>query len=129
MTELFPQLSEIGGDEISYMLQDKELNFYYSYRYIVDIIAFRNSRVKSLTDIDDTPILLLHGKKDLIFLSTISEAFFKLLKDKKKEIKLFDCDHWFYDAISYNHMQSKYSEESRKQIIITIKEWINRIES
>jgi lysophospholipase len=129
MTELFPELYEIGGEEISRMLQDKELNFYYSYRYIVDIIAFRNSRVNSLADIDDIPILLLHGKKDLIFYSAISEAFFRLLKNKKKEIKLFDCDHWFNDAISYNHMQSKYSEESRKQIIISIKEWINRIGS
>jgi pimeloyl-ACP methyl ester carboxylesterase len=129
MTELFPQLKEIGGKEISQMLQDKELNFYYSYRYIVDIIAFRNSRVKSLTDIHDLPILILHGKEDLIFFSPVSEAFFKLLKNKQKEIKLFDCDHWFYDAISYNHMQSKYSEESRKQIIDTIKEWITRINS
>ena len=127
MTELFPKLHEIGGEEISGMLQDKELNFYYSYRYIVDIIAFRNSRVKSLADIDDIPILLLHGKKDLIFFSGISEAFFKLLKNKQKEIKLFDCDHWFYDAISYNQMQSKYSEESRKDIIVAIKQWINRI--
>ncbi|HET7391874.1 MAG TPA: alpha/beta fold hydrolase [Nitrososphaeraceae archaeon] len=129
MTNVFPQLNEIGGKEISYMLQDKDLNFYYSYRYIVDIIALRNSKVNVLTDIDSVPTLLLHGKNDLIFFSAVSEAFFKLLKNKYKEIELFDCDHWFYDAISYNYMQSKYSEASRKKVIRTIIEWINSIKS
>lgn len=127
MTELFPQLEEIGGEEVSHMLQDKDLNFYYSYRYIIDIIAFRNSRVKALADIDDIPVLILHGKKDRNSYSTVSEAFFKLLKNKHKKITLFDCDHWFYNALSYNYFQSKYSEESRKQIIMTIKEWINTV--
>ena|SRR2546427_6371371 len=129
MTDLFPELYDIGGEEISQMLQDKDLNFYYSYRYIIDIIAFRNSRVKTLTDIGSVPILILHGKKDLIFFSAVSEAFFKLLKTKNKEIKLFDCDHWFYDAVSYNHMQSEYPEESRKQVIATIEKWISEIKS
>jgi pimeloyl-ACP methyl ester carboxylesterase len=129
MTNVFPQLNEIGGEEISYMLQDKDLNFYYSYRYIVDIIAFRNSKVNVLTDIDSVPTLILHGKNDLIFFSAISEAFFKLLKNKYKEIELFDCDHWFYDAISYNYMQSKYSEASRKKVVRTIIEWISSIKS
>jgi len=127
MTELFPQLKEIGGEELSYMLRDKDLNFYYSYRYIIDIIAFRNSKVKALADIDDIPVLIMHGKKDRIAYSAGTEAFFKLLKNKHKKIELFDCDHWFYDALSYNYFQSKYSEESRKQIIFTIKEWINTV--
>jgi dienelactone hydrolase len=129
MTDLFPELKEIGGEEISHMLQDKDLNFYYSYRYIVDIIAFRNSRVKALTDNGSVPILILHGKKDLIFFSAVSEAFFKLLKNKYKEIKLFDCDHWFYDAVSYNYMQSEYPEESRKQVIARIEKWISTVKS
>ncbi len=129
MTDLFPALKEIGGEEISHMLQDKDLNFYYSYRYIVDIIAFRNSRVKTLTDNGNVPILILHGKKDLIFFSAVSEAFFNLLKNKYKEIKLFDCDHWFYDAVSYNYMQSEYTEESRKQVIARIQKWISTVKS
>ena len=126
MTDVFPQLNNIGGEELWYMLQDKNLNFYYTYRYIVDIIAFRNSKVKSLTDIGDIPILILHGKKDLIFYSSVSEAFFKLLKNKQKEVVLFDCDHWFYDTVSYISLQ-KHAKPSRRQIIVTIKEWINTI--
>jgi pimeloyl-ACP methyl ester carboxylesterase len=124
MTDLFPKLIDIGGEELFQMLHDKDLNFYYSYRYIIDIIAFRNSRVKELAGIDDVPIHILHGKNDLIFFSGVSEAFFKLLKNKNKKINLFDCDHWFYDAVSNNYFQSKFSEESRKQIIVTVKEWI-----
>lgn len=127
MTDLFPKLIDIGGEELLQMLHDKDLNFYYSYRYIIDIIAFRNSRVKELAGIDDVPIHILHGKNDLIFFSGVSEAFFKLLKNKNKKINLFDCDHWFYDAVSYNYFQSKFSEESRKQIIVTVKEWITTI--
>ena len=76
MTDLFPALKEIGGEEISHMLQDNDLNFYYSYRYIVDIIAFRNSRVKTLTDNGNVPILILHGKKDLIFFSGLYQKRF-----------------------------------------------------
>jgi len=127
MTDLFPKLIDIGGEELLQMLHDENLNFYYSYRYIIDIIAFRNSRVKELAGIDDVPIYILHGKKDLIFFSGVSEEFFQLLKNKNKKITLFDCDHWFYDAISYNYLLSKYSEESRKQIIVTVKEWITTI--
>jgi alpha-beta hydrolase superfamily lysophospholipase len=127
MTEAFPQLNNIGGEELWYMLQDKNLNFYYTYRYIVDIIAFRNSKVKSLADIGDITVLILHGKKDLIFYSSISEAFFKLLKkNKHNKIVLFDCDHWFYDTVSYISL-AKYSKASRRQIIVTIEEWINTI--
>lgn len=129
MTDLFPKLIDIGGEELLQMLRDENLNFYYSYRYIIDIIAFRNSRVKELAGIDDVPIYILHGKKDLIFFSGVSEAFFQLLKNKNKKINLFDCDHWFYDAVSYNYLQSKYSEESRKQIIATVKEWVTTIPS
>ena len=128
ITKVLPQLINIGGEELSQMLQDKELNFHYSYRYIVDIIALRNSKVKELADInDDISILLLHGKNDLIFFSAVSEAFFRLLKSRNKTIKLFDCNHWFYNALSYNHtdyLLSKYSENSRQEIIKTIKEWI-----
>jgi pimeloyl-ACP methyl ester carboxylesterase len=127
MTDLFPKLIDIGGEELLQMLRDENLNFYYSYRYIIDIIAFRNSRVKELAAIDDVPIYILHGKKDLVFFSGVSEAFFQLLKNKNKKITLFDCDHWFYDAVSYNYLMSKYSEESRKQIIATVTEWITTV--
>lgn len=106
MTEVLPQLNKIGGEELGF-------------------IAFRNSKVKSLTDIGGIPVLFLHGKRDLIFYPVISEKFFKSLKNKQKEIIFFDCDHWFYDAVSYVWL-AKYSEESRTQVIVAIKEWINR---
>ena len=125
MTEVLPQLNKIGGEELGFMLQNKDLNFYYTYRYIVDIIAFRNSKVKSLTDIGGIPLLFLHGKRDLIFYPVISEIFFETLKSKHKEIILFDCDHWFYDAVSYIRL-AKYSKDSRTQVIVAITEWINR---
>lgn len=127
MTDLFPKLIDIGGEELTQMLHDKSLNFYYSYRYVMDIIAFRNSRVKELANIDQIPIYIIHGKKDLIFFSTVSEAYFKLLKNNNKKINLFECDHWFNDAVSYNYLQSKYSEDSRKQIILSMTEWLNTI--
>ena len=126
MTDVFTQLNKIGGEELWHMLQDKDLNFYYTYSYIVDIIAFRNSKVKSLMDIGEIPVLILHGKKDLIFYPSVSEAFFKLLKNKHKDMVLFDCDHWFYDAVSYISL-AKYSEASRRQIIVTMKEWVDTI--
>src|SRR5690242_6386481 len=50
MPDLFPKLIDIGGEELTQMLHDKSLNFYYSYRYVMDIIAFRNSRVKELAN-------------------------------------------------------------------------------
>jgi pimeloyl-ACP methyl ester carboxylesterase len=88
------------------MLQNTDLNFYYTYRYIVDIISFRNSKVKSLTDIGEIPVLFIHGKKDLILYPIISEIFFKSLKSKNKKIILFDCDHWFYDTVSLSGLQN-----------------------
>ena len=46
-TDLLPGTIVIGGRELSHMLDDKKLNFYYSYRYIVDVLALRNSKIKS----------------------------------------------------------------------------------
>jgi alpha-beta hydrolase superfamily lysophospholipase len=140
ITDALPNLTNIGGEELSQMLQRTDLNFYYSYRYIVDIIALRNSKVKQLSAVGsnddddnnrDISILLLHGRNDLIFFSSISEAYFKLLKTRNKKIKLFDCNHWFDSALSYkekdgNDLSStRYPEESRKHLIMTIGDWIN----
>jgi dipeptidyl aminopeptidase/acylaminoacyl peptidase len=124
LTDILPRLIVTGGEEMNQLLQDKDLNFYYSYRYIIDVIALRNSKISELADID-VPIIILHGKNDLLVFSEVSKAFFKEINNKQKKIKLFDCDHWFYDAVFYNQFSTKYSEESRKQITRTIIEWID----
>ena len=90
-------------------------NFQYSYRFIVDILATRNSKISELSDLGDIPVIILHGRKDTMIYVQVSEEFFKLLHTDMKEIKIFDCDHWFYDAIFYYNL-SQRSEESRMQI-------------
>jgi alpha-beta hydrolase superfamily lysophospholipase len=122
-TDLLPGTIVIGGKELSLMLDDKKLNFYYSYRYIVDVLALKNSKIKEISTIK-TPVLLLHGKKDLHFYPEISEAFFKLLASEYKSIKMIDCDHWFNHAVFYEQNLSLYSELSRISILHLIDEWI-----
>jgi hypothetical protein len=46
-----------------------------------------------------------------------------------KEIKVFDCDHWFYDAIFYDQSLSSDGEESRMQIISSIEDWLKSRDS
>lgn len=124
ITSVLKNFVKVGGEEISQMLQDDELNFYYSYRYIIDIIAMRNSRVSEVSDVD-VPILILHGKNDRNVYPDVGEEFYKLLLSKDKKIKLFDCDHWFYDAMFYNQLSEKYTEELRMEVIESIANWLS----
>ena len=105
------------------MVQDTELNFEYSYRYFIDIIARRNSKVKEMADVQ-VPVLLLQGNKDRNVYPQVSEEFFKLLHTTNKKIKIFDCGHWFYDAIFYSQ-STEYAEEDRANFISTIAAWID----
>jgi esterase/lipase len=66
----------------------------------------------------------LHGRKDRMIYLQVSQEFFKLVDSKRKEIKIFDCDHWFYDAIFYDQSFSRHSEDSRMQIISSIADWL-----
>ena len=59
----------------------------------------------------------------------VSEEFFKLLHTDVKEIKIFDCDHWFYDAIFYDQSFSRHSEESRMQIVSLMTNWLKSMRS
>jgi alpha-beta hydrolase superfamily lysophospholipase len=120
--ERFPRHVKASGDEFLLMTKDPLLNFRYSYRFLVDIFARKSSKVSKLSDVGDIPVLILHGKKDRVIYLQVSENFFKLLRTNRKEIRIFDCDHWFYDAIFYN--QLRHSEELRLQIISAISDWL-----
>ena len=124
LTEAFPTHVKAGGDEVAWLMKDPTINFRYSYRFLVDILAIKSSKVSELSDVGDIPVLILHGRKDRMMYVQVSEEFFKLLHTSMKEIKIFDCDHWFYDAIFYDQSLSKHSEESRMQIISTIVDWL-----
>jgi alpha-beta hydrolase superfamily lysophospholipase len=127
ITKALPNYVRIGGGEVAHMMQDPDLNFKYSYRYLIDIVTRRNSRIAELSDVN-IPVLILHGLKDRNVYPKVSEEFFKLLHTRNKEIKMFDCDHWFYDAIFYKQ-DSKYAEEERMKFISSIAGWLGSLKS
>lgn len=127
IAKILPGYIKIGGSQLERMAQDKELNFEYSYRYFIDIIAKRNSRVSELTDIE-VPVLILQGARDRNVYPQVSEEFFKLLHTKKKQIKMFDCGHWFYDAVFYSQTD-EYAEEDRVKFISSITDWLRSTDS
>ena len=129
ITQAFPAYVKAGGDEVAWMMKDSQVNFTYTYRFIVDILAMKNSKISELSDLGNIPVLILHGRKDRVIYLQVSEEFFKLLDTSMKEIKIFDCDHWFYDAIFYNQSFSRHSEESRMQIISSIADWLKSKDS
>ena len=120
----FPKYVQSGGKEVAWMMRDPQINFTYSYRFIVDIFAIKSSKVSILSDIGKIPVIILHGRKDRMMYPQVSEEFFKLLQVDNKVIKVFDCDHWYYDAIFYDQSVSGYSEESRMEVISTIVNWL-----
>jgi alpha-beta hydrolase superfamily lysophospholipase len=122
VAKVLPGYVKIGGSQLTRMVQDPELNFEYSYRYFIDIIARRNSKVQKLADVN-VPVLILQGSRDRNVYPAVSEEFFKLLRTKNKEIKVFDCGHWFYDAIFYSQT-SEYSDEDRMKFIASITSWL-----
>jgi pimeloyl-ACP methyl ester carboxylesterase len=122
--EAFPAYVKAGGDELAWMMKDSQVNFRYSYRFVVDILAMKNSKISELSDLGNIPVIILHGRKDRMIYLQVSEEFFKLLDTNMKKIKIFDCDHWFYDAIFYDQSFSRHAEESRMQIISSIADWL-----
>jgi pimeloyl-ACP methyl ester carboxylesterase len=125
VTEAFPSYVKAGGDEVAWMMKEQVANFRYSYRFIVDILAMRSSKVSEMSDVGDIPVFILHGRNDRMMYLQVSEEFFKLLRTDMKEIKIFDCDHWFYDAVFYDQSFSRHNEESRMQFISSIADWLN----
>src|ERR671914_386105 len=62
--EDFPAYVKAGGDEVAWMIKDPQVNFRYSYRFLVDIFALRNSKISELSDLENIPVIILHGRKD-----------------------------------------------------------------
>jgi alpha-beta hydrolase superfamily lysophospholipase len=123
VAKILPGYVKIGGSQVARMAQDKEMNFEYSYRYFIDVIARRNSKVKELADIK-VPVLLLQGSRDRNVYPQVSEEFFKMLRTDNKKIKVFDCGHWFYDAIFYSQT-GEYAEEDRAMFVSSIAGWLS----
>ena len=113
---------ELAGDEWIYMLNDPICNFKYSYRYIFDILIVRAEKVEQLYKIK-IPILVLHGSNDFNVVPEQSKTFLSKSDSADKELKLFDCDHWFYNAFFYMQ-ENRYSEIDRINVVKAIAEWI-----
>jgi len=114
--------ARIGGSQYARMAVEEKVNFEYSFRYLIDIVAQRNSKLKKLSDIQ-VPVFILYGLQDRNVYPQVSEEFFKLLNSADKKIKSLDCNHWFYDAIFFSQSQ-EYSEGERRKFIDSVTEWM-----
>jgi alpha-beta hydrolase superfamily lysophospholipase len=123
--KVLPGYVKIGGSQYSRMVEDSDVNFRYSFRYLIDIVAQRNSKLAVLSDID-IPVLILYGQRDRNVYPQVSEEFFKLLKTPNKNLKGFDCGHWFYDAIFFSQ-SPEYKEKDREDFISAITGWLKAV--
>jgi alpha-beta hydrolase superfamily lysophospholipase len=122
ITRVLPGYVRIGGSQYVRMTNSGEVIFQYSFRYLIDIVAQRNSMLKALADVD-VPVLILYGTKDRNVYPQVSEEFFKVLKSRDKTIKSVDCNHWFYDAIFYTQSE-EYREEDRRKFVSDVVGWL-----
>jgi alpha-beta hydrolase superfamily lysophospholipase len=120
--KVLPGYALIGGSQYARMTKNGEVIFQYSFRYLIDIVAQRNSRLKELADIE-VPVLTMYGTKDRNVYPQVSEEFLKILKSPNKTVIPLDCNHWFYDAIFYNQSE-EYCEEDRRKFISAIVNWL-----
>ena len=123
--KVLPGYAIIGGSQYARMVEEEKANFDYSFRYMIDVIAQRNSKLGALSDIE-APVLIVYGLRDRNVYPRVSEEFFKLLKCNDKSIKSLDCNHWFYDAIFYSQSR-EYSDSDRKMFVDSVTEWMDSI--
>lgn len=121
--KLLPGYVKIGGSQYSRMVDREKANFEYSFRYMIDIIAQRNSRLAELSDIE-VPTFIIYGLQDRNVYPQVSEQFFKLVKSEEKKLASFDCNHWFYDAVFYSQ-SDEYDERDRKSFTDELIQWMN----
>lgn len=117
---------ELAGSEWSYMMKDPICNFDYSYRYIFDVLVGKSEKIQVLYKIR-IPVLMLHGSNDWTVVLEQSKTFLNMINSSDKELKIFDCDHWFYHTFFYKQ-DNKYSEASRTNVINAINEWVRKKE-
>lgn len=122
VTKALPNYLRVGGAKIKQMLKDPYLNFWYSYRYIVNVLALKNDKARELSKIR-LPVYIMHGRNDQNVYSEVSRKFYGMLSTDKK-ISFFDCDHWFFDSVFYS--QDGAQEEDRQKIILAISAWLEK---
>jgi alpha-beta hydrolase superfamily lysophospholipase len=123
--KVLPGYVRIGGSQYARMVKLERVNFEYSFRYLIDIVARRNGKLAELADIQ-VPVFIVYGLQDRNVYPQVSEEFFKLLKCSEKQIASFDCNHWFYDAVFYSQAE-EYGERERTKFIGSIIEWMESI--
>jgi alpha-beta hydrolase superfamily lysophospholipase len=123
MRKVLPGYVRIGGSQYSRMVEVDTVNFDYTFRYLIDVIARRNSRISELADIE-VPVLILYGLQDRNVYPQVSEEFFKLVKSRDKKTSSLDCNHWFYDAVFYSQ-SLEYSDEDRGKFIDSVTKWLS----
>lgn len=123
VTDALPNYLKVGGNEIRMMLKDPDLNFRYSYKYLIDTIALKNSRLSDLTDIQ-VPLLILHGTKDRQVFHAVGQQFFNLIQNPDKQFKSLNCDHWFFDSVFYDQPHDDNSEKDRLFVIDLLVDWL-----
>ena len=120
--KVLPGYVRIGGSQYTRMVELETVNFKYTFRYLIDVVAQRNSRIRELSDIQ-VPVFILYGLQDRNVYPQVSEEFFKMVKSADKKLSSLHCNHWFYDAIFYS--QSKeYNDEERRKFIDSVTEWL-----
>jgi alpha-beta hydrolase superfamily lysophospholipase len=121
--KVLPGYARIGGSQYARMADIIKVNFDYTFRYLIDIVAQRNGKLEKLSDVD-VPVLILYGLQDRNVYPHVSEAFFKMLNSEDKQIASFDCNHWFYDAIFFSQAD-EYSETDRQMFVRRIDDWLD----
>jgi alpha-beta hydrolase superfamily lysophospholipase len=120
--KVLPGYARIGGSQYARMANVVKVNFEYTFRYLIDVVAQRNGMLTNLSDVN-IPVLMAYGLKDRNVYPQVSEHFFNILKSKDKQIVSFDCNHWFYDAIFFSQ-SDEYSEGDRQAFLKRIVDWL-----
>lgn len=123
--KVLPGYVRIGGSQYKRMTTLKGVNFQYSFRYLIDVVARRNSALTALPDIA-TPVLVMYGLQDRNVYPAVSEEYFKMLKSENKKLVALDCNHWYYDAIFYNQ-SDEYAEADRLAFVQIVADWMAAI--
>ena len=120
--KVLPGYIRIGGTQYARMVSTSSVNFSYSYRYMIDVIARRNSMLDELSAVT-CPVLVICGRQDKNVYPAVSEKFFEMLRSGDKSISVLDCNHWFYDAVFYSQSPD-YAESARMDFLNLVAKWV-----